>query len=72
MVAPLSRTLRHQLPGWKRSSWIRQPPAVSTTIVENAIAFMCVSGSGVITRSAIASHAAQVAQPGIPPPASRK
>ena len=52
MVAPLSRTLRHQLPGWKRSSWIRQPPAVSTTMVENAIAFMCVSGSGVITRSA--------------------
>ncbi len=51
MVAPLSRTLCHQLFGWKRSSCTRQPPAVSTTMVENAIAFMCDSGSGVITRS---------------------
>ena len=47
----LSRTLCHQVFGWKRSSWTRQPPATSTTIVENAIAFTWLSGSGVMTRS---------------------
>ena len=55
MVARLSRTLCHQVCGWKRSSWIRQPPATSTTIGENAIAFTWFSGSGVMMRSLIAA-----------------
>ena len=40
MVARLSRALASQVLGWKRSSCTRQPPATSTTMVENAIAFM--------------------------------
>jgi hypothetical protein len=52
MVAPLSFALASHVFGWKRSSCTRQPPATSTTMVENAIAFMWLSGSGVMTRSA--------------------
>ena len=51
MVARLSRTLCHQVVGWNRSSCTRQPPATSTTMVENAIALTWFKGSGVMMRS---------------------
>ena len=72
MVAPLSRTLCHQLFGWKRSSCTRQPPAASTTIVENAIAFTWFSGSGVITRSRRGRTVQTPSSPAYHSPARRK
>ena len=51
IVASLSRTVRHQLRGWNRSSGMMQPPLSIIPRVEQAIAFMCVMGSGVISRS---------------------
>ncbi len=51
IVARDSRTLRHQVPGWNRSSATMHPPARIIAIVEQAMAFMCTIGSGVISRS---------------------
>ena len=71
MVARLSRTLCHQELGWKRSSWTRQPPDRIAAIAENAIAFMWLSGSGVMIRSSLARTAARPPRPRYHSPARR-
>ena len=60
MVARLSRTLCHQVCGWKRSSWTMQPPESIAAIDENASAFMWLSGSGVMKRSTSGTTSAQL------------
>ena len=55
--------LAHQLDGWNRSSWTRQPRASIIAINEQASAFMCVTGSGVINRSTLGRKAQRPPSP---------
>ena len=62
----LAHAAATSVPGWKRSSWTRQPPVRIIAMVEYAIAFMCASGSGVIRRSRARRTRAQAADAGVP------
>jgi hypothetical protein len=68
----VSRTLCHQLEGWKRSSCTSEPPERIDAIVENASAFMWLSGSGVMKRSAWPCSAARSPRPRYHSPARMK